>query len=254
MMRRPRIIPVLLIQQGGLVKTRRFQKPVYIGDPINTMRLFNDKEVDEIMLLNIEATRQRLAPDFAAIADIVSESFMPLAYGGGITTLDDAKRLFDIGVEKLVLGTSAYRNPQLIERIAAIGGSQSVVVSVDVRKNWWHGQRVYINGGRERIDLSALDHVKHCVAAGAGEIVLTSIDHEGAMQGYDLALTKMIAEAVEVPVIAHGGAGTLDDFRRAITDAHASAIAAGSMFVFQGPHRAVLVNYPAPDIIDRLFG
>jgi imidazole glycerol-phosphate synthase subunit HisF len=253
-MTRPRVIPVLLMKEGGLYKTERFTRPVYVGDPINTMRLFNDKEVDEIMVLDIGATPKGAKPDFAALADIVSESFMPLAYGGGITSADDAKKLFDIGIEKMVLNTSAYHEPKLIETIAAIGGSQSVVVSIDVKKHWWHGELVYVRGGRERIPLLPVEYAKECVARGAGEIMVTSIDCEGTMQGYDLDLIRKVAEAVDVPVIAHGGAGKTDDLRRAITEAHASAVAAGSLFVFQGPHRAVLINYPACDVIDHLFG
>ena len=249
---RPRIIPVLLMKNGGLYKTQRFAKPVYVGDPINIMRIFNDKEVDEIILLDIGAMREGHAPDFERIADIVSESFMPLAYGGGITTYEQAMRLFSVGVEKVVLGSAAFYTPELITRIAESAGSQAVVVSVDVRKTLFSGERVMVANGRKNTKLDPVAYARRAVEYGAGEIMLTSITREGTMEGYDLGLIKRVAEAVSVPVIANGSAKTLQDFSRAIHEGQASAVAAGSMFVFQGAHRAVLISYPTAEQIESL--
>lgn len=241
---RPRVIPTLLLKGRGLYKTTQFAKPVYIGDPINTMRIFNDKEVDEIAILDISATRENRGPDFEQIAEIVSESFMPLAYGGGITTYDQAMKLFQLGVEKVILNSAALDNPGLITSIAKSAGSQAVVVSIDVRKTLLGGKKVFTRNGDKKADLDPVTWAKKAESLGAGEIMLTSIDHEGTMKGYDIALTKLVADAVGIPVIACGGAGSLLDFAAVLKEGHASAVAAGSMFVFQGPHRAVLISYP----------
>jgi len=247
-MRRTRVIPILLMKRRGLYKTRRFKNPVYIGDPINTMRIFNDKEVDEIAVLDIEAPE----PDFDYIEDLISESFMPLAYGGGIATVDHAKRLFALGVEKVVLNTAAANDPRLIRQIADISGTQSVVVSIDVKKSFLGGEHVYIRNGRARTAYAPVEFAKRCVEQGAGELMITSIAHEGMMQGYNMPLIRSITDAVDVPVIAHGGAKSLADLKSAIKEGHASAVAAGSMFVFQGPHRAVLISYPSPEELASL--
>lgn len=249
---RPRVIPVLLVKDGGLYKTQRFTKSVYVGDPINAMRIFNDKEVDEIVLLDIGATAEKRAPDFDMIADIVSESFMPLAYGGGITRYEDAMRLFEVGIEKVVLGTAAFTQPELISRIAQAAGGQAVVVSVDVKKPLFSAPRVFVSNGKKNTKLSPVEYAKRAVEKGAGELMLTSISHEGRMAGYDIELICEVSQAVSVPVIAHGGAGRLDDFKKATREGGASAVAAGSLFVFQGPHRAVLISYPSAQEIDAL--
>lgn len=250
---RPRIIPVLLLKDGGLCKTSRFTNPIYVGDPINTMRIFNDKEVDEIILLDIAAHWHGRGPDTEKISTIVSESFMPLAYGGGISRYEQAMRLFDVGVEKIILNTVAYENPDLVTQIASSAGSQAVVVSIDVATKWFSGKRVMVRGGKKNTGSNAVDYAKKAVELGAGEIMLTSIDREGSMQGYDLELLKSVAQSVNIPVIAHGGAGKFSDFRLALHNAHVSALAVGSMFVFQGPHRAVLINYPTAADIDALM-
>jgi cyclase len=240
------------MKDGGLYKTQCFAKPVYVGDPINAMRIFNDKEVDEIVLLDIGATAQGRAPDFERIADIVSESFMPLAYGGGISTYDDAMRLFEVGIEKVVLGTAAFTQPELISRIAQAAGGQAVVVSVDVKKPFFSSPRVFVSTGKKNTKLSPVEYAKRAVEHGAGELMLTSITHEGKMAGYDIELIREVAGAVSVPVIAHGGAGTAHDLKAAIHEGGASAVAAGSLFVFQGPHRAVLISYPSAQEIEAL--
>ena len=249
---RPRVIPVLLMKNGGLYKTQRFVKPSYVGDPINIMRIFNDKEVDEIVLLDIGATVEKRGPDFDSIADIVSESFMPLAYGGGITTYAQAMQLFAVGVEKVILGGAAFRTPELITQIAKAAGSQAVVVSVDVKKTLLSGQRVMIDNGSKNTKLDAVSYAKRAVEYGAGEIILNAIGHESVLNGYDIPLIRSVAEAVGVPVVANGGAKSLEDFSKAIREGKASAVAAGSMFVYQGPHRAVLISYPTAAQIEAL--
>lgn len=250
-MKRVRVIPVLLLKNRGLVKTQQFKHPTYVGDPFNTMRIFNDKEVDEIIALDIDATRSGREPEFDYIEQLVSESFMPLAYGGGITNLEQAKKLFAIGVEKIVLGSAAFHTPELIREIANIGGAQSVVVSIDVRKTLWRGERVYVQNAGLPTPYIPLDYAKRAAEYGAGELMVTSVAHEGMMGGYHVPLLRSIAEAVDIPVIAHGGAKSLEDLKQAIA-AGASAVAAGSMFVFQGPHRAVLISYPTPESVRAL--
>lgn len=249
---RPRVIPTLLLKGRGLYKTVQFKNPTYVGDPINTMRIFNDKEVDEIIILDITATKDRRGPDMEQIAEIVSESFMPLAYGGGVTSLDQARALFDIGVEKIILNTAAVENPSLIENIARVGGSQAVVVSMDVRKTMFSGLKVFTHGGTQKTSLDPVTWAKEAEKRGAGEIMVTSIEREGTFKGYETALIREIADNVTLPVVACGGAASLADFAAVLKDGHASAVAAGSMFVFQGPHRAVLINYPTRTELEAL--
>lgn len=249
---RPRVIPTLLLKGRGLYKTVQFKNPTYIGDPINTMRIFNDKEVDEIIILDITATKDRHGPNLEQISEIVSESFMPLAYGGGVTSLDQARALFDIGVEKIILNSAAVENPDLIESIARVGGSQAVVVSIDVRKTMFSGLKVFTQSGTQKTSLDPILWAKEAEKRGAGEIMVTSIDREGTFKGYETALIRQIADNVTLPVIACGGAASLSDFAAVLKDGHASAVAAGSMFVFQGPHRAVLISYPTRSELEAL--
>ena len=242
-MKRIRIIPVLLIKKDGLVKSVQFKNHKYVGDPINAVRIFNEKEVDEIVLLDISATAEKRPPNIPRIKEIASEAFMPLAYGGGITTIDEIKALITAGVEKVVLNSIVVSNPSLITEGANWIGSQSIVVSIDVKKNWLGKYKVYTNNGTKNTDLDPVDFAKQVAAAGAGEIFLNSIDKDGTFEGYDVALIKKVSEAVSIPVVAIGGAGSLQDFTSAIRHG-ASAAAAGSLFVFQRPHRAVLISYP----------
>lgn len=252
-MRRIRVIPVLLIQDGGLVKSVRFKQYTYVGDPINAVKIFNDKEVDEIVILDIEATKNQSGPDFKRIKEIASEAFVPLAYGGGITKIDEVRQLFYLGVEKVVLNTQAYQNPALLTEAASLVGSQSVVASVDVKKNWLGQYKVYVKNGGQNTGKNPVEYVQELVNAGAGEIFLNSIDKDGTYNGFDLDLIKQVCSTVNVPVIACGGASIIEDFQSAIK-AGASAVAAGSMFVFQRPHRAVLISYPSQkELEDKLF-
>lgn len=246
-----RLIPCLLLQDGGLVKTRKFADPVYVGDPINAIRIFNDKEADELMVLDIGATRERREPDYALIEQFAGECFMPLCYGGGIRTVEQARRLFSIGVEKVCLQSAAMEDPTLVTRIAEGYGSQAVLASVDVKRNWRRRPMLYAAARRKTLDQPWLEYVQAMVAAGAGEILLNAVDRDGTLGGMDLELIGEASHAVGVPLVAVGGAGSLADVRGAI-DAGASAVAAGAFFVFHGPHRAVLITYPSRRELDAL--
>src|SRR6185436_14618324 len=205
-MLRPRIIPCLLVHNGGLVKTVRFADPKYVGDPINAVRIFNDKEVDELVFLDIAATQAGTGPNFELLTDIASEAFMPFGYGGGITTVDQIRRLFKVGVEKVVLNTAAARTPDLVAQAAAIAGRSSVVVSIDVRRGWLGKYSVCIGNGSEDLKRDPVDYAREMERLGAGEIFLTAIDRDGTQSGYDLELVERVARAVSVPVVASGGA------------------------------------------------
>lgn len=252
-MLKQRIIPCLLLSNGGLVKTLRFRDPHYVGDPINAIRIFNEKEVDELMVLDISASKARREPDFALIEQFAGECFMPLCYGGGIKTLAHAKRLFALGVEKICIQSAAIENPALVSEIADHFGSQSVVISADVKQGWFGGKKLYSSLFRKTLDISLEDYIASCVKAGAGEILLNSVDRDGTMQGMDLELIKSLSSKLAVPLIAVGGAGSLGDMKAAI-EAGASAVAAGAFFVFHGPHRAVLITYPNYNDLEELLG
>jgi cyclase len=246
---RPRLVPMLLLSEGGLVKTMRFQSPRYIGDPINAVRIFNEKEVDEIAFLDIDAHRTGAGPNFDLLADIATEAFMPFGYGGGVRTVEQAQRLFGLGVEKVILNSALPDDPELITRTANSAGSQSVVASLDCRRSWLGKYTVHVGGGRRSTGRSPAEFAAEMERRGAGEIILNSVDRDGMMQGYDLELVGAVSAAVSIPVVAAGGAGNLSDVRAAI-HAGASAAAAGSLFVFHGRHRAVLINYPSPEELD----
>ena len=249
-MLKARVIPCLLLRNNGLVKTVKFREPKYVGDPINAVRILNDKEVDELAFLDISATPAGRGPNFELIADIASEAFMPFAYGGGITTLEQVQQLYATGVEKVILNTAAAADPSLVSRAADLAGSQSVVVSIDVRKSWLGKYGVYTRSGTQEQKIDPVNHAVRMEAAGAGEILLTSVDRDGTMSGYDLDLVAAVSRAVSIPVVASGGAGSVLDFRQAIGSG-ASAVAAGSLFVFHGKHRAVLITYPEYAELER---
>jgi len=252
-MKRFRVIPCLLIQRNGLVKSVRFKDHKYVGDPINAVKIFNEKEVDEILLLDISATADRREPDFVKLQEIVSEAFMPLAYGGGITKIEEIQKLIQCGIEKVVLGSSAFNNPGLITKAAKILGSQSVAVCVDVKKNLFGKYGVYVENGAKNTKSTVLEYTKKMVDFGAGEIILQSVDRDGSFEGYDLSLIEKISKEVAIPLVAVGGAKSVEDFQQAIVHG-ASAVAAGSMFVFQRPHRAVLISYPTQqELKEKVF-
>lgn len=249
---RPRVIPCLLLKNEGLVKTVRFKDPKYLGDPINIVRIFNDKEVDELIFLDILATAENRRPNFDLLGKITSECFMPLGYGGGIRDMEDVKRLLAIGVEKFVLNTAAVENPSLIRAAADHAGSQAVVISIDVKKTLFGKYEVFTRGGKKGTGLDPVKFAVDMEKQGAGEIFLNSIDRDGTMQGYDLDIIRRVSESVTVPVVACGGAGTIQHLSEAVK-AGASAAAAGSMFVFQGPLRGVLISYPAQEELKKVM-
>lgn len=249
-----RVIPCLLVSQsrGGLVKTFKFGKPKYVGDPINAVKIFNEKEVDELMVLDIDATRERRGPDFKMIEELASECFMPLCYGGGIRTAEDARTLFSLGVEKVALQSVVATNPGIIREIADRAGEQAVVVSIDVKRNWLGRPQPYSAAGVKQPSSDWRDAVRQAVANGAGEILLNAVDRDGTLAGPDLELIREASALADVPLVAIGGIGSLDDMKAA-TDAGASAVAAGAYFVFQGPHRAVLITYPRYEELQALW-
>lgn len=244
MMQKTRVIPVLLLRGRGLVKTVKFKDPTYIGDPLNSVRIFNENEGDELVFLDIFATREGRGPDFDLLADIAGEAFMPMAYGGGITTLEEIRRVFALGFEKVVINSAAYGGGLLIRQACAIFGAQSIVGCVDVRRTLLGRYELHSHAGKTKQAVGLIDHLKALEQQGAGEIIVNAIDRDGTQSGYDLKLIREVATAVQVPVVACGGAGNLDHMASAVREAGASAVAAGSLFVFVGPHRAVLINYP----------
>ncbi len=243
-MRETRVIPCLLWRDGGLCKTVRFRDPTYVGDPINTARIFNDKEVDELVVLDISATVEGRGPSLRAVADIADECFAPLCYGGGLRSVKDIHDVLAVGVEKVALNAVAVEAPEVVGEAASRFGTQSIVVSIDCRSNGGAGYEVVTHGAARATGIDPVEHARAMEGRGAGEILLTSVDREGTGQGYDVSLIRRVAEAVNVPVIAHGGAGSVAHLAAAVRDGGASAVAAGSLFVFVGPYRAVLVTYP----------
>lgn len=248
-----RVIPCLLLSNGGLVKTRKFKNGVYIGDPINAIRIFNVKEVDELVLLDIRASLDKRGPNYDLLNEIASECFMPLAYGGGITSIDQIRTLLRLGIEKVILNTALNRDPNFVREAVATFGSQAITASIDVRRKLFGRYEVMTSAGTEATGLTAVEAARKAEQLGVGEILLTSIDAEGSMEGYDIDLLSKVSQTVSVPVIASGGAGKLEDFRSAVCQGHASAVAAGSLFVFYGPHRAVLITYPEYSKLCTLF-
>ena len=236
---------MLLIQNGGLVKSIQFKNHIYVGDPINAVKIFNEKEVDEIVLLDISASKVNRKPNIDQIAEIASEAFMPLAYGGGIKSINEVKEILFHGAEKVIINSSALDRKELITEIANQFGSQSVVVSIDVKQDFLGRYKVFRNNGIKNTGKSPVDFAQEVEEAGAGEILITSINKDGTFEGFDIALIKQIANAVKIPVIACGGAAEITDFVQVVNDGQASAVAAGSMFVLKRPHKAVLISYPS---------
>jgi cyclase len=251
---RARAIPCLLLKNLGLVKTVKFNDPKYLGDPINIVKIFNDKEVDELVFLDIRATVENKNPPFDLLTKITSECFMPLGYGGGVRRIEDVTTILNLGVEKIVVNSYAVENPPFIHAAADLAGGQAVVVSIDVRENPQGNYEVFTHSGQRPTGLNPVKHALEMERQGAGEILLNSIDRDGTMQGYDLDLIKQVTQSVGIPVVACGGARTVQDLGRAVKEGGASAAGAGSMFVFQGPYRAVLISYPAQQELREAFG
>jgi cyclase len=248
-MLRPRIIPCLLVHKGGLVKTRRFAEPKYVGDPINAVRIFNEKEADELMVLDIDATINKAEPDFGLIAKLAAECRMPLCYGGGISSAAQAARIVDMGVEKVAVSAAAIENPGILSEMASAVGVQSVVAVLDVRHRtglFSSGYDVCTHNARRTHKVAPVELARRLQDAGAGEIVINSVDRDGMMQGYDLDLAAEVKRAVHVPVTFLGGAGSMEHLGELIRELGVVGASAGSLFVFKGKYRAILINYPTP--------
>jgi cyclase len=246
-------MPCLLMSNGALVKTVRFKDPTYVGDPINAVRIFNQKEVDELVLLDIEATTQNRGIDYETLEKVVSECFMPICYGGGVNTLEDMRKLFNLGIEKISLSAAAFLNPDLIKKAATEFGNQAIVVTLDVKKGLLGGYSVRTHQGTKDMRIDPIKAAMKVEELGAGEILLNSIDRDGTWSGFDLKLIRDVTNAVGLPVIATGGAGSLEDVRSAVTEGGASAVAIGSMAVFQGKNLGVLIKFPSRQDQESVF-
>tara|TARA_B100001741_G_C16412837_1_gene532443 strand:- start:62 stop:820 length:759 start_codon:yes stop_codon:yes gene_type:complete len=243
-MLRSRIIPCLLIHNKGLVKTVKFKDPKYVGDPINAVKIFNEKEVDELIVLDIDATVEKRGPNIEMIKNLADECRMPFCYGGGITTVDQAKKIINLGVEKIALSNSALNDLELCEKIGKIIGKQSVVVVIDVKKKFFGGYDIYTHNGTKKSSWKVDDLIRMLEKIGIGEIVINSIDNDGTLIGYDMEIIKKIRKICTMPLTLLGGAGSLDDIKKTINKFKIIGVSAGSLFVFKGKYRAVLINYP----------
>jgi imidazole glycerol-phosphate synthase subunit HisF len=248
-----RLIPSLLLRNKGLVKTIKFRDSTYIGDPVNTVRIFNEKEVDEIFFLDIDATKLGKEPPYDLIQDIASECFMPFAYGGGIKSLQQIEKIISSGAEKIIINSRAFLEKNFISNAVKQFGSSTIAVSVDVKKEFLRGNIVYVAGGTISTGKDPVNYAREMEDEGAGELLISSIDRDGTMGGYDIELIKTISKSVRIPVIASGGAGKMSDFKQAFEEGGASAVAAGSFFVFHGKRRAVLITYPSYSEISQIF-
>jgi cyclase len=249
----PRVLPVLLLEDGGLVKTVRFRDPRYVGDPINAVRIFNEKQADELVLLDIRATAEGRAPDLAGIEEIASEAFMPLAYGGGVRDVATATALIQVGVEKVVVNALTFEDPDAVRRMTDRLGASTIVAGIDADRSADGRYVVATRNATRPSTLGVRAHAEAVEAMGVGEIFLNAIHRDGTMEGYDLELIRQVTSAVGVPVVACGGAGSLDDLAAAVHQGGAAAAAAGSLFVFHGRHRAVLITYPSYERRVALF-
>ncbi|OYU55997.1 MAG: imidazole glycerol phosphate synthase subunit HisF [Chitinophagaceae bacterium BSSC1] len=245
-MLRPRIIPCLLVHNKGLVKTVRFSTPKYVGDPINAVKIFNEKEVDELLVLDIDSTVEKKEPDYQMIKNLATECRMPFCYGGGVSNAEQVKRIIKLGVEKVAISSAAIQNPNVISEMAKEVGSQSIVFVMDVKKNPKSGNyEIYTHNGKISTGLNPIDFSKTMEDQGIGEISINSIDNDGMMKGYDIELIKMVRRSVSVPITALGGAGKISDIENLINEFGIIGAAAGSLFVFKGIYKAVLINYPS---------
>ncbi|MDO5896980.1 AglZ/HisF2 family acetamidino modification protein [Agrobacterium sp. Azo12] len=250
-MLKARIIPCLLLKGRGLYKTVKFSDPKYVGDPVNAVKIFNEKEVDELLVLDITATAEKREPNFELIGDIAGECFMPLAYGGGVSSLEQIRRLQRVGVEKVSLNSAAFHNRDLVKDACLTFGTSSIVAAIDVKKSFFGKYEVWINAGKTNTKEDPIRYAEQLARLGVGEILVNSIDRDGTMGGLDTNLLKSIVGAVDTPVIACGGAGNLTHLHEGIS-CGVNAVAAGSMFVFHGKHKAVLINYPSGTQLEEI--
>ena len=241
---RPRIIPVLLYQDGGLVKTVKFKEPKYVGDPLNAVKIYNEKKADELVFLDIDATVKNLSPNYKLIERIANQARMPICYGGGIKTAEQAQRIFSLGIEKIALSSEALLNPPIISKIASKVGNQSVVIVLDIKKNLLGKYELYTHNATSRLKVNIKDYVKNLSEQGAGEIVVNNIDRDGSMKGYDLDLISYISSLTDLPITSVGGVGKIEDFQYLLEYCDITGLGAGSLFVFKGRYKAVLINYP----------
>ena len=252
-MLRPRIIPSLLVHDNGLVKTVNFKNAKYVGDPINAVKIFNEKEVDELAVFDIDATVLNKEPDYVLIEKLANQSRMPLCYGGGVKTVEQAQRIFGLGIEKIALSSAVLQRPALIEEIATRVGNQSVIVVLDVKKKLLGGYEVYTHNGKKGTGINPFKFIEQAEKLGAGEIIINSIDQDGVMKGYDMNLIDKVREKISLPMTVLGGAGSLDDIGKVINKHGVIGVAAGSLFVFKGVYKAVLINYPKRNEKDELI-
>lgn len=251
-MLRPRIVPCLLVQNGGLVKTVQFGNPKYVGDPINAVKIFNEKQADELIVLDIDATAQGREPNYRLISQFAAECRMPLCYGGGVKTVEQASRIIGLGVEKVAVSSAAVEQPSIVSAMAEAVGGQSVLVVLDVKPAASGGYEVWTHNGKRRTGKAFVETLQQLEALGAGEILVNSIDRDGAMRGYDLPLAALVRRSVTLPLTFLGGAGALSHIGDLIAQCGVIGAAAGSFFVFKGPYRAVLISYPSPQQKDEL--
>ena len=249
---KPRIIPCLLLDNQDLVKTIKFSKKKYIGDPLNTLRIFNELEADELIILDIYASKNNKEPDFDFIKEIVSEAFMPLAVGGGIKSLDHASKLINLGVEKVIINTSVLNSFDLIESISNKFGSQSVIISIDFKKSFFGNYHIYNHVSKKKLNIDISNYIKQAIEKGAGECFFNLVDKDGMCNGYDVDFIKQFSKKISTPIIVCGGANKMEDFKYAI-ESGADACAAGSMFIYKGNHKAVMINYPKYNDILNFF-
>lgn len=248
-----RIIPVLLLSGKGLVKTKKFKSPTYIGDPINAIKIFNQKMVDELIFLDINASREKRGPNYEVLRNIASECFMPLGYGGGIQNVGEVIRILNMGFEKVIINNHNLRSLDLIHKSSDLTGAQSIVGAIDIKKNVFGKYRIYDHVSKKCTRIDVFHHVHELVEAGAGEIFVNDVDRDGMMMGYNIEIIRDISKAIEVPLVSCGGAGKLMDFRNVVYNGGASAVGAGSFFVFHGPNKGVLINYPDYKTLEGLF-
>lgn len=252
-MLKTRLIPCLLLHEGGLVKTVKFKSPKYVGDPINAVKIFNDKEVDELVFLDIDASKEKRSPDLDMIKDLASECFMPFAYGGGISTLDQIRAILNIGVEKVVLNHHALHNSDLIGEAAEYFGSSTIIGAIDVKKDFWGHYKVFDHSLGKVTAHNPVEYAQLLQRAGVGEIFLNNVDRDGTYQGLDKELISRISAVLSVPLIACGGTSDLMDIQKTVKETKIGAVAAGSIFVYQGPHKAVLLSYPTAQQLEQWF-
>jgi cyclase len=252
-MLRPRIIPSLLVHDNGLVKTVNFKNPKYVGDPINAVKIFNEKEVDELAVFDIDATVLGKEPDYVLIKKLANQSRMPLCYGGGVRTVEQAQKIFGLGIEKIALSSAVMENPDLITQISDRVGSQSVIVVMDVKKKLLGGYEIYTHNGKKSTGINPVAFAEKAQKLGAGEIIINSIDQDGVMKGFDMNLIDKISEKISIPITVLGGAGSLQDIKK-VMDLHGIiGVAAGSLFVFKGVYKAVLISYPTQKEKEELY-